>query len=243
MTNKFSAIFVLLLSVMFHFDGALAAEKIYLSSGIRDPFTTINKDGFIDQIVREAFSRIGVDAEVIVYQNSAKSLSNANSGIDDGAALRIKGIDKKFTNLVIVPEKLMDNDFIAYSLGMNKMVSDWKSLEKYKITHIEGWQIFKNNTKNHPNVTLVKTPQEMFDSLSQLEIDVILYERWQGLWRAKEMGLKVKSHEPPLASVEMFMYLNNKHKDKAIPVATALAQMKKDGTYERIYNQTLAILK
>ena len=241
MTKKISAIFILLFA--FSFDGALAADKIYLSSGIRDPFTTADKNGFIDQIVREVFSRIGIEAEVIVYQDSAKSLANANSGIDDGAALRIKGIEKKFTNLVMVPEKLMDNDFIAYSLGMGARVTDWQSLKKYKTQYIEGWQIFKNNTQDHPQVSAVKTPQEMFDNLSQLKTEVILYERWQGLWRAREMGVKLKSHEPPLVSVEMFIYLNNKHKNKAIPAAMALIEMKKDGTYERIYNKTLGILK
>ena len=241
--NKIIAVFALLFALVINFGGALAEEKIYLSSGIRDPFTTAGKDGFIDQIVREVFSRIGVEAEVVVYQDSAKSLSNANAGIDDGAALRIKGIDKKFTNLVMVPEKLMDNDFVAYSLGMGARVTNWQSLKNYKTQYIEGWQIFKNNTQDHPQVSAVKTPQEMFDNLSQLETEVILYERWQGLWRAREMGLKLKAHEPPLASVEMFMYLNSRHKDKVAPAAIALAQMKKDGTYEKIYNETLNVLK
>lgn len=242
MVKKIALLSALVVGALCNFSGALAAEKIYLSSGIRDPFTTLAKDGFIDQIVREAFARIGIDAEIIVYQDSGKSLANADAGIDDGAALRIKGIETTFINLVMVPEKLMDNDFVAYSLGMNILVDGWESLNKYKTTYLEGWQIFKNNTQNHPSIVTVKTPQDMFDDLVQLNTEVILYERWQGLWRAKELGLKLKSLEPPLASMEMFMYLNKKHKDKATKVAMALVQMKNDGTYEKIYNQTLAKL-
>lgn len=119
MTKKAIAFCILLLGGMFYAETAFSAEKIYLNSAIREPFATPNKDGFVDLIVREAFARIGVDAEVIVYQDSSKSLSNANSGVDDGAALRIKGIEKQFPNLIMVPEKLMDNDFVAYSMGMD----------------------------------------------------------------------------------------------------------------------------
>ena len=232
------AAFMLLVGAL-HTHGAQAAEKIYLNSGIRDPFTTKNKDGFVDLIVKEAFARIGVEAEVIIYQDASKSLGNANAGIDDGAALRIKGMEKKFTNLVMVPEKLMDNDFIAYSWGMNTKVDDWESLNKYKVAYIDGWHIFKNNIKDHPALSTVKTPQRLFDALSQLQVDIILYERWQGLWRAKELGVNFTANEPPLVSMEMYMYLNIKHKDKAIDAAIALADMKKDGTYEKIYTQTL----
>ncbi len=239
MTRNVIAICMLLLTGIFYTHEAASAEKIYLNSGIRDPFTTQKKDGFIDLLVKEVFARIGVEAEIVVYQDASKSLSNANSGVDDGAALRIAGIDKKFTNLVMIPEKLMDNDFVAYSLGMGVKVENWESLNKYKTAYVNGWQIFKNNTKDHPSIVTVKSPQEMFDKLSQLQVDVILYERWQGLWRAKELGIELASHEPPLVSREMFMYLNSKHKDKVSEAAKELANMKKDGTYEKIYNLTL----
>ena len=239
MTRNAIVTCMLLLVGVFHTHEAAGAEKIYLNSGIRDPFTTQNKEGFINLIVKEVFARIGVDAEVIVYQNSSKLLGNANSGVDDGAALRIKGIDKKFINLVMVPEKLMNNDFIAYSLSMDVKVDGWKSLNKYKVAYIDGWQIFKSNTKAHPAINAVKSPQELFDELSQSKVDIILYERWQGLWRANELGISLVSHYPALASREMFMYLNIKHKDKVAVAAKALAHMKKDGTYEKIYNRAL----
>ena len=229
---------VLLFVGVFH-THALGAEKIYLNSGIRDPFTTRNKDGFVDLVVKEAFARIGVEAEVVVYQNASKSLSNANAGVDDGAALRIKGTNKKFTNLVMVPEKLMDNDFVAYYWGINIKIDDWESLNKYKVAYIDGWQIFEDNTKGHPALSAVENPQMLFDELSQLKVDIILYERWQGLWRARELGLDLTANEPPLASMEMYMYLNIKHEDKVEAVAKSLADMKKDGTYEKIYNLTL----
>lgn len=221
----------------------LAADKIILNTGIRDPFTTMAEDGFVDQIVKEAFRRVGLDAVIIVYQNSAKSLENANRGIDDGAALRIKGLERKFPNLIRVPEKMMDNDFLAYSLREKEGLADWASLKQKRIAYISGWQIFQNNLKDHPATVRTKNAQQMFDLLAAGEVDLILYERWQGLWRAQQLGLRAMSAEPPLAKREMFMYLNEKHRPLVSKVSNALASMKKDGTYERIFNDTLGKLR
>jgi len=220
-----------------------AKDEIVLNTGIRDPFTTNTQNGFVDQIVKEAFRRAGLSAKVIVYQNSAKSLSNANVGIDDGVALRIKGLEKKFPNLIRVPELMMENDFIAYSTSDPIVTNDWAALAKSRIAHINGWQIFQNNLKGHQNTTRTKNAQQMFDLLSAKKVDLILYERWQGLWRAQQLGITLKASEPPLAKRQMFMYLNKKHMRLVKKVSGALKAMKKDGTYQEIFNQTLGKLQ
>ncbi|NQU59211.1 MAG: transporter substrate-binding domain-containing protein [Rhodospirillales bacterium] len=221
---------------------AYAAEKLVFNTGIRDPFTSNDKDGFIDLIIKETFHRIGLDAEVIVYQNSAKSLKNANDGIDDGAALRIEGLEKKFPNLIRVPEKLMDNDFVAYTIGEPQATDSWASMDEFKIAYINGWQIFQNNLANHKATTKTKTAHRMLDLLTTGKVDLILYERWQGLWLAQQFGITIQVSEPPLAKMEMFMYLNKKHAGLIEKAAAALSEMKKDGTYKNIFDKTLGRL-
>lgn len=220
-----------------------AADNLVLNTGIRDPFTNNSKDGFIDLIVRETFRRIGVDAEVIVYQNASKSLQNSNNGIDDGAALRIKGLEKKFPNLIRVPEKLMDNDFVAYSTDQSLTTDGWDTMDGFKIAYIKGWQIFQNNLPDHKSTTRTKTAQQMFDLLDSGDVEFILFERWQGLWRAQQLGIEIRPHSPPLAKREMFMYLNKKHSDLVEKAAGALSDMKKDGTYKEIFDKTLGRLQ
>jgi len=44
----------------------------------------------------------------------------------------------------------------------------------------------------------------------------------------------IKELSPPLAVQEMFIYLNKKYSNLVEPLARALAEMKKDGSYERI---------
>ncbi|NQV45118.1 MAG: transporter substrate-binding domain-containing protein [Rhodospirillales bacterium] len=235
---RFATIIVALLVVA---TPSFANNKIVLNTGIRDPFTTQDNQGFIDQLLREVFRRIGVEAEVIVYQTASKSLTNANAGIDDGAALRVKGLESKFPNLIQVPEKLMDNDFVAYSLGLDVVTDDWSSLDQHRIAYINGWQIFQNNLGHHNKTTKTENAQQMIDLLTNDSVDMVLYERWQGLWRASQLGISLTGHEPPLAQREMFMYLHKKHEDIVAPAAKALADMKTDGTYQTIFDKTLGV--
>ncbi len=231
-----------ILTIVLALAPAYAAEKLVFNTGTRDPFTTNDKGGFIDLIIKETFRRIGVDAEVIVYQNSAKSLVNANDGIDDGAALRIEGLEKKFPNLIRIPEKLMDNDFVAYSTRESLATDSWASMDGFKIAYINGWQIFQNNLVDHQATTKTKNAHQMLDLLTTGKVDFVLYERWQGLWLAQQFGITIQVSEPPLAKREMFMYLNKKHAGLIEKAAAALSEMKKDGTYKEIFDKTLGRL-
>ena len=235
-------IIIILITKLFIVTPVSANEIITLNTGIREPFTNSKRSGFVDLLVQEIFRRIDIDAKVIVYQNAAKALANANLGIDDGAALRIKGLEKKFPNLIRVPEKIMDNDFVAYSI-IKPIVTDRMSvLDEARIAYINGWQIFQNNLSGHNFTTRTKTALQMFDLLTAGKVDFILYERWQGLWHARQLGLTIQVSEPPLAKREMFMYLNNKHSGLVKKTSTALLEMKTDGTYQKIFDRTLGQL-
>lgn len=217
----------------------VAAESLVFNTGTRDPYTTDDNTGFLNQVVKEMFARLDIEAEVIVYQASARALQNANEGIDDGASLRVAGLERKFPNLVRVPEVLIENDFVAYSLGKTLDTKDWSTLAPYEISYILGWQIFQNNLRDHTHTLRAKDAEQMFALLKNDRTEFILYERWQGLWRAKALGLDVTTHEPPLASREMFIYLHSKHAHLVEPAAAALRAMKADGSYQAIVARTL----
>lgn len=221
---------------------AWAAETLVISTGVGPPFTTERRDGFLDQLLAEAFRRAGADAAMRVHESSERALMNANNGVDDGNAPRIKGLEAQYPNLVRIPEKLFDNDFVAHSLRHWFATPDWKSLAPYHVAYLIGWKIFENNLANKAEATKVKDADQLFSLLRQDRADVILYERWQGLWRARELGLSIVTMEPPLARQEMYCYVNRKHEALVPAVAAALAAMKRDGSYRRIYDATLTPL-
>jgi polar amino acid transport system substrate-binding protein len=219
-----------------------AMEEIVLNTGVRQPYTMENGGGFLDRLVAEIFRRAGVKARVTVYEASERALINANSGIDDGIALRIKGIEAQYPNLVRVTEKIIDNDFVAYSFNEKRQIKDWSSLQSYQVAYIAGWKVFERNLPESVHTTRVKDEQQLFSLLKMDRTDVILYERWQGLWQIRESGLPAHVHEPALASTEMFMYVHSKHAALVPKLTQALQDMKRDGTYQKIHSATLMSL-
>jgi polar amino acid transport system substrate-binding protein len=107
---------------------------------------------------------------------------------------------------------------------------------------INGWVIFERNLSPTQAKTAVTEPDQMFAMLAKNRVDIVLYERWQGLYRARLSGLDVRVHEPPLASVDMYMYVHQDYAHLAPKLAQALRDMKADGTYQAIFDLTLTPL-
>jgi polar amino acid transport system substrate-binding protein len=217
-------------------------EVFVLNSSTDAPYNTPDRKGFLDLIVAEVFRRIGLKAKVESYNASKRALTNANQNIDQGVAMRIKGLEKKYPNLVRVDEPLIQNDFVAYSKNLQADIHNWSDLKPYTVAYIHGWVIFEKNLvegqKNHS----LATSEQMFTMLQKNRVDLVLYERWQGLYKALQSGIRVKVHEPPLASVEMYMYVHRNHAELAPRLADALKSMKADGSYQDIFDRTLKVL-
>ena len=219
--------------------GGAAAQALYLNTGVREPYTTPERTGFLDQLVSELFGRLGIAAQVLVYEATERGIINANKGIEDGLVLRIRGLEKAYGNLVMVPEKLIDNDFVAISVSKDFATDSWGSLQPYEIAYIIGWKVFEANLPAAKEITTVRDADQLFNLLGADRTEIILYERWQGQWRLRQSGASGRILEPPLARTEMFMYL---HKDKAdlVPrVSEELSRMKRDGSYQAIFDRTL----
>jgi len=223
--------------------GLPATERIVLNTGVLAPYTTPERTGFLDRIAVALFHEIGLEAEIQVFPTATeRSLLNADSGIDDGMAMRIAGLEKQYPNLIRVPEPLIVNDFVAYSNRPRFATDSWRALEPYVVSYIIGWKVFEKNVQGVKEVTLVRDADQLFRLLGNGRADVVLYERWQGLERLRAMGIKAQVLEPPLSRTEMFIYLNRKHAALVPKVAQALANLKKNGTYQRIFDATLSPL-
>ena len=197
------------------------------------PFTTEAGDGFLDVIVGEAFRRAGLRLK-LVRLPAERGLLNANEGIDDGDLARIAGLEKNYPNLIRVPEKLMDNNYVAFTRRVKLGSANWDTLQPLSVGHIKGWKIFEQNLKPATQITVVETPELLFTMLDKNRIDVALYESVRGLALAQQMGIKdIRILKPLLAEREMFIYLNKRHADKVPAIAAALRAIKAEGLYTR----------
>lgn len=223
---------------------ALAARpRFTLTTGALAPLISApGHIGFLDALAQEVFGRIGVDATLLGLPME-RALVNANAGIEDGDMFRAAGFEKDYPNLVQVPEKVLDFDFVAFAIRPDVRVQNWGDLARYSVAYVTGVKIFERQVGAAPHVTTVRALDQLFPLLATGRADVVLLGRWQGLWLAREAGLAVRLFEPPLARAEMFIYLHRRHEALVAPLAAALAAAKRDGTWQRIYDRTLKPLE
>jgi polar amino acid transport system substrate-binding protein len=179
----------------------------------------------------------------IVFTPTERSLVDVNAGLLDAELNRIEGMERNFPNLVRVPEPNMTMHFVAFA-KQPYPIDGWKSIENLHVGIVRGWKILENNTQGFPHITLVPTETELFTMLEKGRIDIALYDKLTGYEQLSKRGFADIRHlEPPLASKDMFLYVNKKHKDLAEPVARALKEMKQDGAYDRIVREATSHLK
>jgi polar amino acid transport system substrate-binding protein len=219
---------------------ACAAEKIVLSAGVLEPYTTPDRKGFLDQLIVAVFREIGLEAELLIYPTATeRGMLNANEGVDDGLAMRVAGLEKQYPNLIRIPEDVAVNDFVANTTGAPFATDSWESLSPYVVTYIIGWKVFEQNLPKGQEITLVRNADQLFGLLKAGRADVALYERWQGLAKSRAMGLKLHVLEPPLVRTKMYMYLHKKHAALVPQLAAALLKLKQNGSYQRIFDSAL----
>ena len=133
----------------------------------------------------------------------------------------------------------MDWEFSAFSKDAS-IKSDWKAIRQHSAGHIKGWKIYEQNLAGAGRVTTADDPEQLFRLLDLNRIEVALYERSLGMALAKQQGLKgVRPLAPPLATREMYIYLHKRHASLAPRMAEALRALKREGFYQRVYNEKL----
>jgi len=222
---------------------AVQAEgKLVLSSGMHEPWTNTAGTGFHSLFITELFKRLGRDAEVVFNPAAARALQLAEDGVDDGLAARMAGLEANYPNLIRVPEPFFSNDFVAASIKPVEGIRAWSDLPPHSVGYILGWQVFQNKVPPVRELTLAKDSKQLFGLLKAGRVEVILHERYQALWQAREQGISLTVYDPPLQPTPMYIYLHRRHADLVPRVAAELAAMKAEGRSEALMKRAFARL-
>jgi len=233
-------LFSLFLLVLSSVSAQSEERKLTIGTSYKSLLSEPDQTGMLDRIVKEAFQRIGITVDV-PFLPAERSIMAANAGIHDGELNRIEGIERLYPHLVRVPESNMDFNFVAFSKKQDFATTDWSTLKSLRVGYIKGWKVLEEQLRDHPEVTYTNSAEQLFNQLDKDHIDVALYGERIGYAQLKNMGLTdVKVLQPPLTTKKMYMYLNEKHKNLTVKVAESLREMKRDGTYDRIVEETTA---
>jgi len=234
------SISIALILFAFSFQTAAATSIIHLNVVGQPPLNTSTQEGFLDTVVKEAFRRIGITLQTSSLP-AERGLKNSNNGSIDGEMSRVKGIDKVYTNLIRVPEKIMDWEFVVFSEKVIDLSQGWKVFSGKSVSHINGWKILEKNIPNDAEVTKTSNIDELFSLLRKKRTDYVIYEKWAGHYMLRKMPANnIGQHKSTLLVKEVFIYLHKKHKSIVSKLSKSLENMKRDGSYQRLVNKHLS---
>ncbi|MDZ7653651.1 MAG: transporter substrate-binding domain-containing protein [Burkholderiaceae bacterium] len=218
-------------------------KQLTLATGSREPMVSApGQPGFAEEVARAALARMGI-ALTVVPLPVERALVNANAGIEDGDLIRVAGFEKDYPNLVQVPEPLLEQEFVALALRPDVQVRDWRDLDRYSVAHLTGMKVIERQLEGRPNVTTVRDADLLFGLLGHGRADVIVHNRAVALLAARRAGLALRVQEPALLRQPMYIYLHRRHEALAPKLAAAIAELRRDGTWQRLYDQILAPLE
>lgn len=233
---------IIIMSMLFPLLAFAEPNEFRLNTGSPESLSNDTGDGFYNLIAAETFKRLNIKLNFIRLP-SKRSLINANKGIDDGNIARIVGMEKKWPNLVRVPESIMTWEFTAFSQSNNIKLKGWESLKHYTVGHVRGWQIYEKKAAAAKKIIRANNPQQLFELLRAGRVDLALFERFQSAYWFNKIGYSANSLSPALAKKPLYIYVHKKHKDLAPKIAKTLSEIKQDGTYKNIFDRTLNFKK
>jgi polar amino acid transport system substrate-binding protein len=220
-------------------DALEPSAPLRITTSMTSPLSKDDQTGFYDQVLLEAFRRAGQPVH-IAHLPTERSITNADLGITDGEFPRISGLSRLYPNLQLVPEKIVDFEFVAFTWRPDIQIADWSSCAPYNVAIVTGWKILEANLADAKSLTKVKNQEILFTLLAERRADIVVYSRFEGYEMIRKLGLQsVRALEPPLAKREMFLYLNKEHLPLIPEIAKQLRSLKEDGTYDRILKKTL----
>ncbi len=189
-------------------------------------------------VLKEAYQRAGIPME-IKHHPSKRSLIMANDGEVDGQVNRIRGIEKAYPNLVMVPVVVQTHIWYAFvKQGRDISITawDWESLRPYRIARHRGIRLAEKRTggmKTH----VVDTWEQIVKLIDIERDDIGLFPIAVGLSEIQRMNITTVVPSVPLEKVQVYHYLHKSRQDLVPRLTRVLQQMEREGRIQAIRDE------
>ncbi|WP_419904502.1 substrate-binding periplasmic protein [Kiloniella sp.] len=213
---------------------AFSDDPVVITSGDSEPFIKPDGTGIIDQVMREAFRRIGREF-ILKWEPQKRARKSANAGKADGTYGGVREILESYPDLIVVPSPYYRTTYVAVSKHPNIEINGWSSLKPYTVGYPMGWKIFKNKENHFGHAFPVSEIPSLLKMADQGRIDIILIERTVFRSHAEREGIdQLHILAPPIDTKELYLFLHKKNLHMQSQLAAALDEMSEDGTLKQI---------
>jgi polar amino acid transport system substrate-binding protein len=207
--------------------------------------TVMEKNTKIFRIGEAVLKTIGKKIDVS-FELKVFPIKRADLYIDSGKIAgdlgRVIEYGYSFPNLIRVEEPIASFPYYVYSKRYDIKVNGWASLKPYKVVYVSGTTYIKSNlTPIHYNLYPIRNVKQAIKFLSIGRADIYISNPLAiaEFIKSGELNrLGIKALEPPISVLCLYTYFHPKHQQIEKRYNQALKQIKKDGTYKRILQQT-----
>ncbi|QJB57012.1 transporter substrate-binding domain-containing protein [Pseudodesulfovibrio sp. zrk46] len=209
---------------------ALASQKLVLTMPQAEP-SYIAFD-----LLKAAYAKLDIELESWRLP-SGRSLEESNSGASDGEVDRIFEVGDTYTNLIRIPQPVTHVEYVAFVCQDDLLIHDINSIGQYRVGILRGFKYAENATAHMDNVYRAESWDKLFTLLSDGRVDVAFAPRRALPMKSRPGWECIRAHEPPLAQVPLYHYLNKKHTDLVPRITTVLRAMFASGEAEIVYKK------
>ncbi len=199
-------------------------------------------------IYSEAFSRLGHRVRIISLP-SERSLIETNAGNFDGEVSRVQGFDfeNRYPNLMLVPEQLSTVNVAAFAVDPKAEFDGWPGLARSSdfIAYRRGDKIIEARLSRYADPSKIIPAKDLVHGARLLvsgraAVLITSPEIFAGVLQMEEFRDAAIHRIGDMESVDAYPVLHIDHADLAPKLAGVLREMKRDGSYYRIFEDPLS---
>ena len=206
----------------------VCSDMLTLSALPDSPADDVSAD-----ILTEAYAHLGVRLH-IVHAPAEPALVRASEGKNDGVVQRMDGIDQYYPNLIPVPVRINHEEAVVFTRGKVFPVDGWQSLRPWRLGIRRGIKFIEQGTERM-NVHDATSNEQLFQMLVLDRVDAVVLPRSLGLAALQRLGIRdVRMLEPAVASVDLYHFLHERHRDRLPAITAVLRDMAQSGRLDQI---------
>lgn len=190
-------------------------------------------------ILTEAYKNININVKFTLLP-AKRSLVLVNKGLLDGETQRIKTINNKYQNLVIIPVPLFELVGAAFTKSTTISLKNKKLPTGHKIAIRRGVKYAEDLTRGL-NPIITDSEKQLIKLLHSKRVDIIISNPYIIDFYLKKMKAeKIQILKPILVNKSLYHFLHSSNHKLLPKITKSLKKMKRTGRLKKIYKQVLA---
>ena len=182
------------------------------------------------EILAVVYSKLGIQIQ-FVDGPAKRVLMESSEGHLDGEIQRVLDVQNEYPTLLAIQVPINYIEPIAFSKRANFLVPGWDSLRPYRIGIVRGVGSSERGTAGMPQVEPTSNMEQLMLMLYADRTDVAVNDLFSGVLVLRKLGLQEIIHPlfPALQHIELYHFLNERHRALVPRVETVIRHMKSSG--------------